>query len=57
MYAFIGGLDLCYGRYDRNDHPLFDTVPYRDLNDNNLDAGYFPCKLLFHFYIIIFLIN
>ena len=24
MYAFVGGIDLCYGRWDKNDHPLTD---------------------------------
>jgi phospholipase D1/2 len=25
--AFIGGLDLCFGRWDTNQHPLADTHP------------------------------
>eukprot|EP01029_Cantina_marsupialis_P016455 TRINITY_DN3668_c0_g1_i3.p1 TRINITY_DN3668_c0_g1~~TRINITY_DN3668_c0_g1_i3.p1 ORF type:complete len:1319 (+),score=379.04 TRINITY_DN3668_c0_g1_i3:164-4120(+) len=25
--AFIGGLDLCYGRYDIKEHPIFDASP------------------------------
>ena len=25
--AFVGGLDLCFGRWDRPSHPLFDTSP------------------------------
>lgn len=24
LYAFVGGIDLCYGRWDKNDHPLTD---------------------------------
>jgi hypothetical protein len=26
VIAFVGGLDLCDGRYDTPDHPLFDTI-------------------------------
>lgn len=29
--AFMGGLDLCYGRWDTNQHPIADAHP-RDLN-------------------------
>ncbi|KHJ34460.1 putative phospholipase d1 [Erysiphe necator] len=29
--AFMGGLDLCYGRWDTNDHPIADAHP-TDLN-------------------------
>lgn len=29
--AFMGGLDLCYGRWDTNQHPIADTHPH-DLN-------------------------
>ncbi|TGZ77596.1 phospholipase D/nuclease [Ascodesmis nigricans] len=29
--AFMGGLDLCFGRYDTNDHPIADAHPH-DLN-------------------------
>jgi phospholipase D1/2 len=28
-YAFIGGLDLCAGRWDRHDHPLLDMDPQK----------------------------
>ncbi|XP_059080712.1 phospholipase D2-like isoform X2 [Tigriopus californicus] len=29
LYAFIGGIDLCYGRWDTNNHPLtdLDSIP------------------------------
>lgn len=27
IIAFIGGLDLCMGRYDTPQHPLFKTLP------------------------------
>ncbi|POS88415.1 hypothetical protein EPUL_000168 [Erysiphe pulchra] len=30
--AFMGGLDLCYGRWDTNDHPIADAHP-TDLNN------------------------
>lgn len=30
--AFMGGLDLCYGRWDTNDHPIADCHP-SDLNN------------------------
>ena len=31
--AYLGGIDLCYGRYDTQEHKLF---------DNNKDSTYFP---------------
>ncbi|KAL8871827.1 MAG: hypothetical protein Q9174_002423 [Haloplaca sp. 1 TL-2023] len=34
--AFMGGLDLCYGRWDLNQHPIADCHP------SNLDATVFP---------------
>ena len=34
--AFMGGLDLCYGRWDSNQHPLADAHP------SNLDDIVFP---------------
>lgn len=34
--AFMGGLDLCYGRWDTNQHPIADCHP------SNLDASVFP---------------
>ena len=34
--AFMGGLDLCYGRWDTNQHPIADAHP------SNLDAIVFP---------------
>ena len=34
--AFMGGLDLCYGRWDTNDHPTADVHP------GDLDAIVFP---------------
>ena len=24
LFGFMGGIDLCYGRFDTNKHPLFD---------------------------------
>jgi phospholipase D1/2 len=34
--AFMGGLDLCFGRYDTSSHPIADSHP------GNLDAIIFP---------------
>ena len=34
--AFMGGLDLCYGRWDTNQHPIADCHP------SNLDLSVFP---------------
>ncbi|KAI1141927.1 phospholipase D/nuclease [Hypoxylon sp. FL0543] len=34
--AFMGGLDMCFGRYDTNSHPIADAHP------GNLDAIIFP---------------
>ncbi|KAK5167713.1 uncharacterized protein LTR77_007412 [Saxophila tyrrhenica] len=34
--AFMGGLDLCYGRWDTNDHPIADAHP------GDLDSIVFP---------------
>jgi phospholipase D1/2 len=34
--AFMGGLDLCYGRWDTNSHPIADAHP------GNLDRIVFP---------------
>ena len=34
--AFMGGLDLCYGRWDTNQHPIADCHP------SNLDDIVFP---------------
>ncbi|KAI1660886.1 phospholipase D/nuclease [Daldinia decipiens] len=34
--AFMGGLDMCFGRYDTNSHPIADAHP------GNLDAIVFP---------------
>lgn len=34
--AFMGGLDLCFGRWDTNDHPIADAHP------TNLDKILFP---------------
>ena len=34
--AFMGGLDLCYGRWDTNQHPIADCHP------SNMDASVFP---------------
>ncbi|KAI1821078.1 phospholipase [Xylaria intraflava] len=34
--VFMGGLDLCFGRYDTNSHPIADAHP------GNLDAIIFP---------------
>ncbi|KAI9758626.1 MAG: Cyanate hydratase [Chaenotheca gracillima] len=34
--AFMGGLDLCYGRWDTNQHPIADAHP------GNLDETVFP---------------
>lgn len=34
--AFMGGLDLCFGRWDTNDHPIADAHP------NNLDDIVYP---------------
>ena len=34
--AFMGGLDLCYGRWDTNDHPIADCHP------SNLENSVFP---------------
>ncbi|KAL8725613.1 MAG: hypothetical protein Q9166_007248 [cf. Caloplaca sp. 2 TL-2023] len=34
--AFMGGLDLCYGRWDLNQHPIADCHP------SNLDGTVFP---------------
>lgn len=28
--AYVGGLDLCYGRMDTNNHPLFDEAGDND---------------------------
>lgn len=27
LNAFVGGLDLCFGRWDTNEHPLADVYP------------------------------
>ncbi len=35
-YAFMGGLDLCYGRWDTNQHPIADAHP------EDLDKIVFP---------------
>lgn len=40
--SFLGGLDLCYGRYDTRTHPLSDIQkheghwPGQDFNNNRL---------------------
>lgn len=34
--GFMGGIDLCYSRYDTKDHKLFDDEAYAD------GLGYFP---------------
>lgn len=35
--GFMGGLDICYGRYDRNSHPLFgDEDMYPGIDYNNM---------------------
>lgn len=34
-FGFIGGLDLCYGRYDTHDHPLFDEELDEDFDNLN----------------------
>ena len=34
--AFMGGLDMCYGRWDSNNHPIADAHP------GNLDDIVFP---------------
>jgi phospholipase D1/2 len=34
--AFMGGLDLCYGRWDTNSHPISDAHP------GNIDRIVFP---------------
>lgn len=34
--AFMGGLDLCYGRWDTNQHPIADCHP------SNLEYSFFP---------------
>lgn len=36
--AFMGGLDLCYGRYDSNDHPINknDKTMYPGIDYNNV---------------------
>ena len=40
--AFMGGLDLCYGRWDTNQHPIADAHP-GDL-DRIVFPGYVPFK-------------
>jgi phospholipase D1/2 len=32
--AFIGGLDLCFGRYDSHQHSLSDYYPHRPEQEN-----------------------
>lgn len=34
--AFMGGLDLCFGRFDTNDHPIADAHP------SDIDQIIFP---------------
>ena len=38
IVAFVGGLDLCDGRYDTPEHPLF-----RTLQKEHLDDYHNPC--------------
>jgi phospholipase D1/2 len=35
-FGFLGGLDICLGRYDTNNHDLFDADDATDF------GGYFP---------------
>lgn len=43
--AFLGGLDLCGGRYDNQEHPLF-----RTLQSLHKDDYYNPAfAVIFHF--------
>lgn len=42
--AFMGGLDLCFGRYDTNDHPIADAHP------QNMDDTIFPGQVCASFF-------
>ena len=39
MYAFVGGIDLCYGRWDKNAHPLTDIPDSVDDGAGNASSG------------------
>lgn len=41
MVAFIGGIDLCDGRFDTHDHPIFRTLQLEHKKDfyNDCIAG------------------
>lgn len=41
--AFLGGIDLCYGRYDTPDHVLCDDSPY-DFADTSNETGDSPTE-------------
>ncbi|KRX08542.1 hypothetical protein PPERSA_13023 [Pseudocohnilembus persalinus] len=41
LYGFMGGLDLCYGRYDTQDHNLED-LPQKNKYDENQETVFFP---------------
>ncbi|KAF8023326.1 hypothetical protein BT93_F0741 [Corymbia citriodora subsp. variegata] len=41
IVSFIGGIDLCGGRYDTQDHPLFKTL-YSDIHKNDFHQPTFP---------------
>ncbi len=38
-FAFVGGIDLCYGRWDKNSHPLTDLIE-GEKNGNNAQANH-----------------
>lgn len=50
LIAFIGGLDLCLGRYDTPSHPIFRTLEtvHKDDYHNATFAVYIQLSMLFY---------
>lgn len=52
IVAFVGGLDLCDGRYDTPEHPIFrtlQTVHADDFHNPTFAVMSYPLSLEFHY--------
>lgn len=49
IIAFVGGLDLCRGRYDTPQHPLFRTLQTTHKDDFHNPNFTVICQLIYNF--------
>lgn len=52
IIAFVGGLDLCLGRYDTPEHPIFRTLQTVHKDDNHNPTFSVTIVLIFYFAVL-----